>query len=140
MINPLITARCNITAQFYDVDPMNVVWHGHYPRFFEEARCVLLDMLDYNYSQMQSSGYLWPVVDFRIKYIRPLVLYQKFIVEAGLIEYENRLKIDYRIYDDATGEVLTKATSIQVAVNASNNEMLYECPPALTTQVKKVIR
>ena len=138
-MNALITTRCTITAQFYDVDPMNVVWHGNYTRFFEEARCALLDLLDYNYVQMQASGYLWPVVDFRIKYISPLFLHQKFIVEAGLVEYENRLKIEYHIYDAETEKVLTKATSIQVAVKASDNEMQYECPPALTTQVKRII-
>lgn len=118
---------------------MNVVWHGHYPRFFEEARRKLLDRLNYNYQQMEASGYLWPVVDMRIKYIRPLKLHQTFIVEAGLVEYENRLKIDYQIIDAETSEVLTKAHSVQVAVRASDHEMQYECPEILLSNVRKVI-
>ncbi len=139
-MNAFIIARCTMTAQFYDIDPMNVVWHGHYTRFFEMARCELLNILDYNYSQMQLSGFLWPVVDLRIKYIRPIHLHQKFIVEAGLVEYENRLKIEYRILDALTSEVLTKAQSIQVAVQASDNQMQYETPEILLSKVRKVLK
>ncbi len=139
-MNAFITARCTLTAQFYDIDPMNVVWHGHYTRFFEEAHRELLDILDYNYLKMQESGFLWPVVDLRIKYIRPIHLHQKFIVEAGLVEYENRLKIEYRILDAATFEVLTKAHSIQVAVQASDHQMQYEAPEILLSKVLKVLK
>ncbi len=135
----LVTARSTAIVQFYDVDPMNVVSHGHYTRFFEEARRVLLNKLHYNVKQMQESGYLWPVVDLRIKYIRPLILHQEFIVEAGLIEYENRLKIEYRILHIETLEVLTKAHSIQVAVRASDQEMQYASPEVLITKVRQLI-
>lgn len=139
-MNGKLVAQCTMKAQFYDIDPMNVVWHGHYTRFFEEARGALLDLIDYNYLQMQASGYLWPVVEFRIKYIRPIFLHQKFIVEASLIEYENRLKIEYRILDSETSEILTKAFSIQVAVRAADREMQYECPKELIAKVQKVLK
>lgn len=135
----LLTARCTCMAQFYDIDPMHVVWHGNYARFFEEARGALLDKLNYNYRQMEESGYVWPVVDFRIKYIRPLVLHQKFIVEAALVEYENRLKIEYRVLDIDSAEVLTKGHSIQVAVKVGDSEMQYESPEVFLTKVKKVL-
>jgi acyl-CoA thioester hydrolase len=138
-MNALVTARVTLSAQFYDIDPMNVVWHGHYTRFFEEARQALLELLDYNYPQMQESGYLWPVVDLRIKYIRPLLLHQKFIVEAGLLEYENRLKIEYRILSVDTLEVLTKAHSVQVAVRASDHELQFVSPEILLSKVRKVL-
>lgn len=138
-MNALIIARCTLTAQFYDIDPMNVVWHGNYPRFLEEARNALLDRLEYNYVQMQASGYLWPIVDFSIKYIRPISLHQQFIAEAGLIEYENRLKIEYRLFDSATSEILTKAQSTQVAVLSSTHEMQYASPEILISKVKKVL-
>lgn len=139
-MNSLLIARCAMTAQFYDIDPMDVVWHGHYPRFFEMGRGALLDLLNYNYEQMKVSGYLWPVVDLRIKYIRPIKLHQKIIVEAGLAEYENRLKIEYRLLDAETSEILTKAHSIQIAVRASDNEMQYESPQIFLSKVKEVLK
>lgn len=118
-------------AQFYDLDPMNVVWHGNYVRYFEVARCALLQQIDYDYPQMRDSGYAWPVVDLRVKYVRPLVYGQSMIVRASIVEWENRLKIDYEIRDAASGQRLTKGYSIQVAVDMASQEMLYVCPPVL---------
>jgi acyl-CoA thioester hydrolase len=130
------SAEVTIKAQFYDLDPMEVVWHGNYARYLEEARCALLDRIGYNYPQMQASGYIWPIVDMRVKYVRPLRFAQEFIVTATVVEFENRLKIDYRIRDKESGEVLTKATTIQVAVRAATGELCLESPAALTDKLK----
>ena len=126
----------DIKAQFYDLDPMQVVWHGNYARYFEEARCALLDRIGYNYPQMQESGYMWPIVDMRIKYVRPLRFAQEATVTATIVEYENRLKIDYLIADKTTGEALTKATTTQVAVLISTGELCLESPAALLDKMR----
>lgn len=126
-----------IKAQFYDLDPMSVVWHGNYLRYLEQARCELLDSIDYNYPQMHDSGYLWPIVDLRIKYVRPLRFAQEFTVRAMIVEFENRLKIDYRICDKLTGEVITKATTTQVAVIAKTGELCLESPAALIDKLRQ---
>jgi acyl-CoA thioester hydrolase len=34
----MLSAETVITVNFYDLDPMNVVWHGNYPRFLEQGR------------------------------------------------------------------------------------------------------
>lgn len=110
---------------------MQVVWHGNYFKYLEIARCALLQRHDYDYPQMQDSGYLWPVVDARVKYIRPLRYGQALRVAASIVEWENRLKIDYVVRDAGTEQVLTRAHTIQVAVDAASGEMLYLCPPIL---------
>ncbi|KAI3593090.1 4-hydroxybenzoyl-CoA thioesterase domain protein [Cupriavidus sp. U2] len=120
-----------LTPAFHDLDPMNVVWHGNYIRYFELARCALLREIDYDYPQMRDSGYAWPVVDLRVKYIRPLVYGQAVEVHATIVEWENRLKIEYELRDAASGQRLTKGYSIQVAVDMQTQEMLYVCPPVL---------
>ena len=61
----------DVEVPFYDVDAMGVAWHGHYIKYFERARCRLLQTFDYDYPRMQESGYLWPVVELRVKYVRP---------------------------------------------------------------------
>ncbi|WP_454766324.1 acyl-CoA thioesterase [Cupriavidus campinensis] len=126
-----ISHEITLTPAFHDLDPMNVVWHGNYVRYFEVARCALLQQIGYDYPQMRDSGYAWPVVDLRVKYVRPLVYGQSMIVRASIVEWENRLKIDYEIRDAASGQRLTKGYSIQVAVDMASQEMLYVCPPVL---------
>lgn len=123
---------------FHDCDPMQVVWHGNYFRYFEIARCALLRRFDYDYPQMSASGYLFPVVDARVKYIRPLRFAQPVRVHARISEWENRLKIDYEIRDGNSGEVLTRAHTIQVAVDAASGEMSFVSPPALLQRLGMV--
>lgn len=130
-MSKVISHEITLTPAFHDLDPMNVVWHGNYIRYFEVARCALLQQIDYDYPQMRDSGFAWPVVDLRVKYVRPLVYGQSMIVRATIVEWENRLRIDYEIRDAASGQRLTKGYSIQVAVEIATQEMLYVCPPVL---------
>ena len=130
-----LSASVAIDIPFYDVDSMRIAWHGHYLRYFERARCALLDKLDYNYVQMEASGYMWPVVDCRIKYVRPLQFQQTVTVTATLKEYENRLKLEYLI-TDSEGNTLTRGYSIQVAVAIDTHEMCYVSPPILREKVR----
>ena len=84
-----------IEVPFHDVDTMNVVWHGHYLKYFEIARCKLLDQFHYNYNQMRDSGYAWPVIESYVRYVQGIEFEQKIRVRAVLNEWENRLKIEY---------------------------------------------
>jgi len=122
-------AEIERTVPFYDVDSMDIVWHGNYVKYFEDARCHLLDQLDYNYQAMRDSGYGYPVVDVRIKFIRPATFNQRIRIIATLEEHDVRLKLNYRIVDAETATVLTKGYSVQVAVALDSGEMCYALPP-----------
>lgn len=124
-------AEIELTPAFHDLDPMEVVWHGHYLKYLELARCALLQRYDYDYPQMRDSGYLWPIVDMRTKYVRSARFGQRLKVRAQIVEWENRLKIDYLVSDAATGEAVTRAHSIQVAVDMKTGEMCFVSPPVL---------
>lgn len=132
----MLETEISLEIPFHDVDMMQVAWHGHYAKYLEIARCALLDRIDYDYPQMEASGYAWPVIDMRIRYAQPLRFKQTIRVCAKLVEWENRLKIDYLIKDDATGQRLTKAWTVQVAVDMSNGEMLFASPDALLNRLE----
>jgi acyl-CoA thioester hydrolase len=131
MIKGIHHTEIDIEIPFHDVDMMEVVWHGNYAKYFEIARCVLLDKINYNYPQMRDSGYSWPVIDLRIRYIKPAVFMQVITVKCRCVEWENRLKIAYLIVDKHTGSRLTKGYSIQVAVNLKTQEMRLTSPAVL---------
>jgi len=121
-------AELKLTVPFHDVDSMHVVWHGHYAKYFELVRCLLLDDFDYNYDAMFESGFAWPVVDMRIKYIKPIKFNQKINIIATLTEWEYRLKIKYIIQDFSSNTTLTKGSTIQFAVCLQSNKMCFETP------------
>lgn len=127
----MISHSIEIEIPFHDVDMMAVAWHGHYVRYIELARCALLELIDYNYPQMDESGYHWPIIDLRLKYMAPLRFGQRVRVEALLCEYQNRLKIEYQLFDAGTGERTSKGYSIQVAVNKESGEMCLASPRVL---------
>jgi acyl-CoA thioester hydrolase len=126
-----LAAEIELTPAFHDLDPMDVVWHGHYMKYLELARCALLQRFDYDYPQMRDSGYAWPIVDLRAKFVRSARFGQRLKVRAQIVEWENRLKIDYLISDAGSGEVVTRAHSIQVAVDLRTGEMCFASPPVL---------
>ena len=135
----LLSVDTSITVPFFDVDSMNIVWHGHYCKYLEVARCNLLDKLGYNYTDMKNSGFMFPIVDMQIKYIQPLVFEQQVIVTASLVEWEYRLKIHYMIRDALSGAVLSKAHTVQAAVDANTKMLRIGCPDQLIEKVKLLL-
>lgn len=137
---PDISATVAVEVPFHDVDAMNVAWHGHYVKYFEIARCALLRQFNYDYPQMQASGYLWPVVECHLKYIKPALYGQKLLVTATLQEYENRLKIAYEIRDAASDERLTKGYTTQLAIEAATMELQFASPAILLKNIQALCR
>ncbi len=125
------SAEVEMEVQFYDLDPMQIVWHGNYVKYLEVARCALLDSIGYNYPQMRDSGYSWPVIDMNLRYIAAAVFGQRLRLRADLVEWENRLKIDYLITDAATGKRLNRGSTTQVAVDLATGEMCFASPDVL---------
>lgn len=131
MTKAIVACEVEIDVPFFDVDLMEIVWHGHYLKYFEVARCVLLDKIGYGYMAMRDSGYTWPVIDLRVRYVKPAKFGQKIIVHADICEWENRLKMSYLIVDKKTGSRLTRGHTCQVAVEIATEEMCYESPAIL---------
>lgn len=131
-----ISAEVDFIVPFHDLDPMEIVWHGNYMKYFEYARTKLCQKLNYDHDVMRKSGYVWPVVDISVKYIKPLRYQQRVKILAWIEEWENRLKIAYLISDFDSGERLTKGHTIQVAVNVVTHEMSFVSPDILCNRVK----
>ncbi|ARU90091.1 thioesterase family protein [Pseudomonas sp. M30-35] len=135
----VLQVESEILVPFFDVDMMEVVWHGHYVKYLEIARCALLDKIGHNYSHMRDAGFAWPIIDLQLRYIRGAKFGQTLIVRADLVEWENRLKIHYLISDAATGERLTRASSVQVAVEIASREMQLASPRVFVEAVERAL-
>ena len=129
-----------VLVPFFDIDTMHVVWHGHYVKYLEVARCALLDHIGHNYTQMLDAGYAWPVIDMQLRYVRGAVFGQTINVRASLVEWENRLKVNYLITDLASGERLTRASTVQVAVEVASREMQLASPKIFTDAVERALK
>jgi acyl-CoA thioester hydrolase len=136
----MISASADIQVEFFDVDAMKVVWHGNYARFVEIGRNALLEKLGFGYLDMEASGFSWPVVDLHIRYVQPARLGQRLRVTASLVEWENRVRMEFLIRDAATGEKITKADSVQVAVDMRTGELQFETPEIFLSKVRAALK
>ena len=127
----IVSEKTILTVPFFDCDPMAICWHGHYAKYLELARCDLFEKIDYGYIKMRDSGYSWPIIDLQIRYIQPIKYEQTIEIEAGIVEYENYIKVDYEIHDQNSGQRLTKAMTKQVAVTLVDAEMQIVSPSIL---------
>lgn len=130
-MSTLDSAAIDIDVPFFDVDSMNMVWHGHYVKYFELARCQLLEQLGHDYQAMFDSGHGWPVVDLKIRYMRALTFQQPIRVVATLAHWHHRLKIGYRIRDRQTDAILVRGWTLQAPIDLASGELVSERPEAV---------
>ena len=133
----MIVCETYTDVQFFDLDPMNVVWHGNYVKYLEQARCDLLSKIGYTYDDMKSDGFAYPVATLEMKFIKSAVFMQKLKIVSTLTEIEPALNIKYEIFDADTGENIFKAKSMQICVNIKTRESVYSAPKKFVESVKK---
>ena len=127
----LIGHETQIEVPFHDVDIMRIAWHGHYVKYIEIARTELIRSINYDIDAMEADGFGWPIVDMKLRYVRPARYGSKLTILAEILEWECRLVIRYTIRDAETGEKLTKASTTQVPVNIKTGEMAFGSPLGL---------
>ena len=120
-----------LTVPFYDLDPMNVVWHGNYLKYLESARCDLLKKIGYDYDNMRADGVVYPIAKMDLKYIKPCKFNQVLFVETIVEELEPSLIIKYNIFDEESGEKVFSAKSMQICVDIKTGESIYSAPEGL---------
>ncbi|WP_461245929.1 acyl-CoA thioesterase [Treponema sp. R6D11] len=134
-----IYAEAEIAVEFYDLDPLRIVWHGNYLNYFEVGRRALLEKIGYSYDEMEKSGYAFPVIEVSAKYLSSLRFRDRAIVKAILMEYENRLLIRYEIRNAQTGQLTTKGSSTQMAFDIKAQDSCFVCPSILVEKVEAFI-
>ncbi|MGH8189257.1 MAG: acyl-CoA thioesterase [Steroidobacteraceae bacterium] len=131
----ILDATVETLVAFHDVDMAGIVWHGHYLKYLENARWALMARLDFGLDTMIASGYAWPVVEAHVKYVRAARFGDRLAVQASLVEWENRLTINYLITHTATAERVARARTVQVAVEAGTGALQFVTPAVLLERV-----
>jgi acyl-CoA thioester hydrolase len=124
-----LSYQIRLTAPFHDLDPMHVVWHGNYFKYFDIARFGLfreagIDLYRYSLEKQ----YIFPITRTSAKYISPLRHQDEFICRADLMDASVKIIIDFEIRRVEDNAVCVKGRSDQVAVKVPEMEMLFEIP------------
>jgi acyl-CoA thioester hydrolase len=135
MAQPVSTS-VRLKVPYYDVDMMQIVWHGHYLKYFDVARQALfrergVDLHRY----MEEKGYAFPIVRCIIKHISPLRFDDEFVCTAVLKEATVKIVLDFEIKLISNYKVCTRGRSEQVALRVPEMEMAFLIPE----EIKKAL-
>ena len=115
--------------RFSEVDSMNVVWHGSYPLYFEDAREAFGKKYDFGYMLIFDSGYYAPLVDLEFHYRKPIVYGMRKKIKITYRPTESaKIVFDYKIYDSNDGSLLASGRSTQVFMDKDYKLVLYNPP------------
>ena len=118
-----------LRVPFHHVDPMQVVWHGHYFKYFEAARDGLFDSLNISLESFYPQyGYIFPVVRGAVKFIRPLRYKDTFVCTARVVDVKRKIVIEYEITLESTAARCTTGRTEQVVLKMPEAEIEYEIP------------
>lgn len=135
----VVAAEIEFDVAFHDVDLVGVVWHGHYLRYFENARWALMDRLGFGFQRMVDSGYAWPVVEMQAKYLHAARFGERLRARAGLVEWESRLVVNYLVTRVTDSVRIARAQSVQVAVDGRTGELQFACPDGFLAAVRRAV-
>ncbi len=133
----LFESSYELKVFFEDLDPMNIVWHGNYMRYMEQARCDLFNKLNYSYMDMKKDGVAYPIAKMQVKYIKPAEFNDILIVKLEMSTIEPALNINYSIFNKKTNEKIFEATTMQIAIDLNTRESLYFAPKGLINAIER---
>ena len=135
-----ISEQISCQVAFHDVDLAQVVWHGHYLRYLENARWALMHKVGFDLATMMVSGYHWPIVDLHVRFVRTAKFEDHLNVRASLVEWQQRMVINYLITDERDGARVARAQTTQVAVERETGTLQLVSPACLTDRVRAVLK
>ncbi|MFY0253881.1 acyl-CoA thioesterase [Chitinophaga sp. 30R24] len=126
----ILTACTNILIRFNEADPLGIVWHGHYVRYFEDGREAFGEQYGLRYLDIFEQGYTVPVVNIQCDYKRSLRYGDRVVVETRYIDdMAAKIRFEYILTNPATGEVVAKGSSVQVFLDKETSTLQLITPP-----------
>ena len=114
-------------VRFDEMDPLNIMWHGHYASYFEEARVALGAKYSIGYTDFLKVGINIPLRILHIDYLAPLEFGRSYQIEAFLHWNEAaRLDFSFNIYGD--DKLKTKGYSVHLMIDEKKG-ILVSKPP-----------
>ena len=112
--------RCQNRTLYADTDRSSVVYHSNYFRYFELGRATLMRDAEFPYYEIESSGYVYPIIEVGIKYYNPLYYDDLMWIQTRPDRLERvRLQFEYLITHADTGDIICAGFTKHCALNKS---------------------
>lgn len=121
--------EARMRVPFHDLDPMQIVWHGNYTKYFDIARQGLFESRGIDLRDvLDKTGYAFPVIRSSVKHVRPLRYGDVFFCRATIVEVTHKVVIDFEIRLEAGNTLCAKGRGEQAAVKYPEMEPAFVMP------------
>jgi acyl-CoA thioester hydrolase len=125
-----LSNRTEIQVRFNEADPLGIVWHGHYIRYFEDGREAFGNTHGLSYLDVYKQGYVIPVVSVQCDFKKSLRYGDKVIVETKYHASDAaKMRFTYRLFNAASGELVATGSSVQVFLDKADSVLQLSNPP-----------
>jgi len=122
-----VSCDVRLRVPFHDLDPLQIVWHGNYFKYFDIARFGLFKEAGIDlYQYLIRHQIVFPVTRSAVKHIMPLRYDDEFICRATVVEAVYKIAIAFEIRLAESGKVCTRGKSEQLCVKLPEMEMRFE--------------
>jgi len=133
-----LSCKREVLVRFNEADPLGIVWHGHYIRYFEDGREAFGNMHELGYLEVYKLGYIIPVVSVHCDFKRSLRYGDRVIVETTYMPTAAaKLKFTYRLFNAVSGELVATGYSVQVFLSKEDSVLQLSNPPFFEAWKKK---
>ncbi|MBC7887770.1 MAG: acyl-CoA thioesterase [Ferruginibacter sp.] len=125
-----LSNRITVLVRFNEADPLGIVWHGHYVRYFEDGREAFGKDHGLGYLEVYRQGFVTPIVSIQCDYKKSLRFGDSVIVETLYVPCEAaKIKFNYRLFNAETGELVAVGSSVQVFLDKAGSVLQLNNPP-----------
>ncbi|MGA8854693.1 MAG: acyl-CoA thioesterase [Christiangramia sp.] len=115
-----------LKVRFHECDPLQIVWHGNYLKYFEEGREDFSKKHEISYLDAKKHGFATPIVKSVCEHKLPLKYGDDFEVETTFVNSEAaKMKFRYRIF--SSGRLVCTGETVQVFTD-KNSELVLNNP------------
>jgi len=117
-------------VKFSEADPLGIVWHGHFIRYFEDGREAFGEAFGIRYLDLYRQNIVVPIVKINCEYKRILRYGHRIRLETTYHDSPAaKMLFNYTIYDAVTNEQVATGNSVQVFMQKENMELMLTIPP-----------
>lgn len=128
-----------VVVRFNEADPLGIVWHGHYVRYFEDGREAFGQAFGLSYLDVYKQGFSVPIVKVQCDYKKSLRYGDKMIIETTFTpSVAAKLLFSYKIFNAATRELVATGSTLQVFLDLEKEELQLVNPAFFAEWKKKM--
>ena len=133
-----LTHTFETEVKFSEADPLGIVWHGHFVRYFEDAREAFGQQYGMKYLDFYRSNIVVPIIHIECNYKRILRYGHRIRVETVYTDTPAaKLLFDYKVFDAETNELVAQGNSTQVFMQRDTMELMLIVPQFMVDWKKK---